>query len=111
MRKVIVSEMLTSDGYFAGPEGEKDWFFWNEEMEESAIDLISTVDTLLFGRVPNELMASYWLSATSPAENPIIIDRMNNLPKIVLLKALEKVDGENHRRSATASSSFTISLT
>ncbi|GHO85935.1 dihydrofolate reductase family protein [Dictyobacter formicarum] len=25
MRKVIVSEMITLDGFFAGPDGEIDW--------------------------------------------------------------------------------------
>lgn len=84
--------MITLDGYFSGPDGEIDWFFWNEEMEEYAVDLISSMDTLLFGRVTYELMASYWPSASSPTENPIIIDRMNNLPKIVFSKALEKVE-------------------
>lgn len=92
MRKVIASEMISLDGYFSGPDGEIDWFLWNEEMEKSAIDLISTVDTLLFGRVTYELMVSYWPSASSPTENQIIIDRMNNLPKIVFSKALEKVE-------------------
>ena len=92
MRKIIVSEMVTSDGFFAGPNGEIDWFFWNEEMAKSAIDLISTVDTLLFGRVTYELMVSYWPSASSPTEDPIIIDRMNNLPKIVFSRTLEKVE-------------------
>jgi dihydrofolate reductase len=92
MRKIIVSEMVTSDGFFSGPNGEIDWFFWNEEMAKSAINLISTVDTLLFGRVTYELMVSYWPSASSPTEDPIIIDRMNNLPKIVFSRTLEKVE-------------------
>jgi dihydrofolate reductase len=60
VKRIIVSEMITLDGYFAGPNGELDWFFWNKEMEKSAIDLINTVDTLLFGRATYELMASYW---------------------------------------------------
>jgi dihydrofolate reductase len=84
--------MITLDGYFAGPKGEIDWFFWNDEMAKSAIDLISIVDTLLFGRVTYELMASYWPSASAPTEDPIIIERMNNLPKIVFSKTLEKVE-------------------
>ena len=75
-----------------------DWFFWNEEMEKAAIDLISNVDTLLFGRVTYELMASYWPSASAPAENPIIVDRMNNLPKIVFSKTLEKIEWENTKQ-------------
>lgn len=95
MRKVIGSEMITLDGYFAGPNGELDWFFWNEEMAKYAIDLISTVDTILFGRVTYELMASYWPSASPPTENPVIIDKMNNLSKIVFSKSLERVEWKN----------------
>ncbi len=95
MRKVIASEMVTLDGYFAGPNGEIDWFSWNEEMARYAIDLISSVDTLLFGRVTYDLMASYWPSASPPTEDPIIIDKMNNLPKIVFSKTLEKVEWKN----------------
>ncbi len=67
-------------------------------MEKAAIDLISNVDTLLFGRVTYELMASYWPSASAPAENPIIVDRMNNLPKIVFSKTLEKIEWENTKQ-------------
>jgi len=98
MRKIIISEMITLDGYFARSDGELDWFFWNEEMEKTAIDLISNVDTLLFGRVTYELMASYWPSASAPAENPIIVDKMNNLPKIVFSKTLEKIEWKNTKQ-------------
>lgn len=97
MRKIIASEMVTLDGLFAGPNGEIDWFSWNEEMARYAIDLISTVDTLLFGRVTYELMASYWPSASPPTEDPVIIDKMNNLPKIVFSKTLEKVEWKNSK--------------
>jgi dihydrofolate reductase len=95
MRRLIVSEMVTLDGYFAGPNGEIDWFFWNEEMANYSADLLSRVDTILFGRVTYELMADYWPSASMTAEEPIIIDKMNNLPKIVFSKTLEKAEWEN----------------
>ncbi len=97
MRKIIASEMVTLDGFFAGPNGEIDWFVWNEEMAKYAIDLVSTVDTILFGRVTYELMASYWPSASPPTEDPIIIDKMNNLPKIVFSNTLERVEWKNTR--------------
>jgi predicted SnoaL-like aldol condensation-catalyzing enzyme len=85
MRKIIASEMVTLDGLFSGANGEIDWFSWNEEMARYAIDLISTIDTLLFGRVTYDLMASYWPSASPPTEDPLIIDRMNKL-KLVRTK-------------------------
>ncbi len=95
MRGLIASEMVTLDGYFAGPNGEIDWFFWNEEMANCSADLLSRVDTILFGRVTYELMADYWPSASVTSENPIIIDKMNNLPKIVFSKTLEKAEWKN----------------
>ena len=48
--------MVTVDGYFAGLNGEIDWFVWSEEMAKYAIALVITVDTILFGRVTYELM-------------------------------------------------------
>lgn len=87
--------MVTLDGLFAGPNGEIDWFSWNDEMAKYAIDLVSKMDTVLFGRVTYEMMASYWPSASPLMEDPIIIDRMNNLPKIVFSKTLENVDWKN----------------
>ena len=60
MRKIIASEYVSLDSYFAGPNGEIDWFFWDKEIEKYSIDLIGTVDTILFGRVTYEMMASYW---------------------------------------------------
>jgi dihydrofolate reductase len=60
MRKIITSEMATLDGYFAGSNGEIDWFVWDRETERFGIDLARTVDTILFGRVTYEMMAN-WL--------------------------------------------------
>jgi dihydrofolate reductase len=43
------------------------------------------------------MMASYWPSASSPTEDPIIIEAMNNSSKIVFSKTLEKLDWKNSR--------------
>jgi hypothetical protein len=36
MKKIIVSNYVTIDGFFAGPNGEIDQFFWDEETAEYA---------------------------------------------------------------------------
>jgi dihydrofolate reductase len=97
MRKIIVSNYVTLDGFFAGPNGEIDWFVWDEETAEYSKGLLSSIDTILFGRVTYELMAGYWPTASPPAEDPVIIDAMNNLPKIVFSRTLEKADWKNSR--------------
>ena len=93
MRKVIVSNLVSLDGFFEGPNKELDWFVVDEEFFEYARDLLRTVDTLLFGRVTYQHMANYWPSA--PVDE--IADKMNNLPKIVFSKTLQKVEWKNSR--------------
>jgi dihydrofolate reductase len=97
MRKVVASEYMTLDGFFAGPNGEIDWFVWDKETEKYSKELIASIDTLLFGRVTYQLMAAYWPTASPPADDPAIIQAMNSLPKFVFSKTLEKADWKNSR--------------
>jgi dihydrofolate reductase len=88
MRKVIVSNLMSLDGFFEGPNHELDWFVVDEEFFEYARDMLRGVDTILFGRKTYQHMADYWPSA--PAEE--IADQMNNLPKIVFSRTLESAE-------------------
>jgi dihydrofolate reductase len=93
MRKVIVSNVASLDGFFETLNKELDWFVPDAEFLEYAAHLLRAVDTLLFGRTTYQLMANYWPSA--PADE--VADKMNNLPKIVFSKTLQKVDWNNSR--------------
>jgi dihydrofolate reductase len=97
MRKVIFQMMVTLDGLFEGPNREIDWHNVDDEFNQYAIELLSTVDTLLFGRVTYQLMADYWPSPSATKNDPIVADKMNNLSKIVFSRKLEKVDWKNTR--------------
>jgi len=101
MRKVILSNMVTLDGFFEGPNKELDWHIVDEEFNQYANDLLSNVDALLFGRVTYQLMADYWpAAATNPSTSKSdleIADKMNNLPKIVFSKTLQEVEWNNSR--------------
>ena|SRR5271154_6033204 len=85
MRKVIVSNLMSLDGFFEGPNHELDWFLVDEEFFEYARDMLRGVDTILFGRKTYLHMANYWPSA--PADE--IANQMNNLPKIVFSRTLQ----------------------
>src|SRR5437879_2097801 len=97
MRKIIVSEMITVDGFFAGPHGEIDWHNVDAEFNEYALRLLDSVDTFLFGRVTYELMASYWPTPLGLKDDPEIAEKMNSLAKVVFSKTLEKVEWQNSR--------------
>jgi len=89
MRKVIVSNLVSLDGYFEGPNKELDWFVVEEEFFDYVKEMFTTVDTILFGRVTYQMMESYW--PTNTDGDPIITNKMNALPKVVFSKTLEEV--------------------
>jgi dihydrofolate reductase len=95
MRKIIVSNYITLDNYYAGPNGEIDWFVWNKETELYSIELSKSIDTILFGRITYDMMASYWPAAKAPDESPIISEYMNTTAKIVFSKTMKTADWNN----------------
>ena len=94
MRKVIVSNLMSLDGFIAGPKGELDWFVkegfpMNTEFGEYAKGLISKVGGILLGRLTYEEFLGYWPTATD--NDPVITEKMNVLPKYVFSRTLDKV--------------------
>lgn len=97
MRKLFAANLVTLDGYFEGLNRDISWHNVDAEFNEYAIDMLNSVDTLLFGRVTYELMASYWPTPDAIKNDPIVAERMNNLPKIVFSRTLDKVEWHNTR--------------
>jgi len=95
MRRLIMWNMMTLDGFFEGP---KPWDIgwhevgWGEELKRLSIEHTSAADALLFGRVTCEGMAAYWPSAKGE-----VADIMNAIPKIVFSKTLEHATWNNTR--------------
>ncbi|HEY3053469.1 MAG TPA: dihydrofolate reductase family protein [Thermoanaerobaculia bacterium] len=98
MRKLIVFNQVTLDGYFAGVNGDISWAHKNDaEWKAFAAENASAGGVLLFGRITYELMASYWPTADAIKNDPVVAEGMNNLPKVVFSKTLDKVSWKNTR--------------
>src|SRR5947209_13503348 len=97
MRNLFLFMMVTLDGFFEGPNQEIDWHNVDEEFNEFAIQQLNDLDTLLFGRVTYQLMASYWPTPIAIENDPIVADKMNTVPKIVFSKTLDKAEWINSR--------------
>jgi len=95
MRKLLVFNLVTLDGYFEGLNRDISWHNVDEEFNEYAVDMLNSVDTLIFGRVTYELMAGYWPTTDAINDDPIVAAKMNALPKIVFSKTLKKADWNN----------------
>ncbi len=97
MRKLTVFNLMTLDGYFAGQGGDISWHNVDEEFQELAKEASNSGNTLLFGRVTYELMASYWPTPEAIKNDPIVARGMNSAKKIVFSRTLNKVDWNNTR--------------
>jgi dihydrofolate reductase len=97
MRKVIVFNFVTLDGYFEGPKRDISWHKHDAEGSEYAVEMLKSGNTLLFGRVTYEFMASYWPRPDAIKNDPIVAEGMNNADKIVFSRTLKKVEWNNTR--------------
>lgn len=96
MRKLIMWNIITLDGYF---EGENKWDLsfhnsvWGPELEKLSLEQLRSADYLVFGRVTYEGMAAHWKKAEG--EHNEIARLMNSIPKLVFSKTLKEVDWNN----------------
>jgi dihydrofolate reductase len=95
MRRLIVWNMVTLDGFFEGPKSwEIDWHenVWGEELEQLSTEQLRSADMLLLGRVTYQGMASYWPSATGE-----VADIMNTISKVVFSRTLAEAEWTHTR--------------
>ena len=97
MRKIVLFNLMTLDGYFEGENADISWHNVDQEFNDFAIAQLKTADMLLFGRKTYELMAAYWPTEEGIKDNPVIADLMNQIDKIVFSKSLEKAHWDHAR--------------
>jgi dihydrofolate reductase len=98
MRRLIVFNHVTLDGYFTGANGDMSWAHaGNDDAEFNAFvaDNASGGGQLLLGRTTYELFSSYWPTPTAIKNDPIVAQGMNTMPKVVFSRTLDKVSWSN----------------
>ena len=96
MKKLIMWNVITLDGYF---EGEKHWdlsfhsLVWCKELEEYSLAQLKTADMIIYGETTYKGMAEYWPKAKG--ENTKTAEYMNSVRKIVCSPTLETAEWNN----------------
>ena len=90
MRKVLVSNLISLDGYLAAPDGDLSWFAVGPDFFAYVHKMLPTLGMLLFGRVTYEMMAAYWTKPEVTRDDPVVAPFMNELPKLVASRSLQK---------------------
>jgi dihydrofolate reductase len=89
MRRLILEEWISLDGFAVDREGTLDFFPESDEdrfSDKDQLEFLDSVDTILLGRRTYELFVDFWPTATTDEE--IIADRLNGLPKLVFSNTL-----------------------
>lgn len=98
MRKLIMWNVITLDGYF---EGEKNWdlsfheLVWGKELEDLSLIQLKSADMLIFGETTYKGMADYWTKAEGDKAEGEIAKYMNRLPKVVCSRKRKTADWNN----------------
>ena len=95
MRRLVMWNLQTLDGYF---EGTEPWSLdfhdtaWGPELQQYSMDQSEEVGTLLFGRATYQGMAKHWTTAKGA-----IAEFMNRVPKVVFSNTLNDATWNNTR--------------
>ena len=67
MRRIIVFEHMSADGYFTSRDGKLDWTVPDEDLDRMGVGGADAADMMLFGRRTYEMFESFWPRAVSDA--------------------------------------------
>jgi dihydrofolate reductase len=89
MRRVIVQELVSVDGFAAGPDGGLDFFESvtdYSEVDRENLEILQAVDTILLGAATYRMFVDYWPTA----KGEVVADAVNTIPKLVFSSTLEQ---------------------
>ncbi len=98
MRKLLVFNSVSIDGYFVDASGDMSWSHTTDpEFNRFTQENAKGGGELLFGRKTYELMTKYWPTPAAKQNDPVVAEAMNSLPKIVFSRKMNKPDWNNTR--------------
>ncbi len=72
MRKLIVCNIISLDGFFSGPGGDIMAMPFDEGFSDYNAERVRAADTLLLGRRSFEAFRSYWPAIAGDASQPAV---------------------------------------
>jgi len=106
MRKIVVFNLISLDGYFAGEDGNIDWHNVDDEFNDFAVEHTAEFGTIIFGRTTYKMFEEFWptlLASGSVAGQPAspedmkIAEIIDDVEKIVFSKSLQEVTWKNSK--------------
>jgi dihydrofolate reductase len=93
MKKVILQEFVSLDGFAAGPKDSVDFVpastQGDQRFGQHQMEFMDSLDTMLLGRVTYQMFSGHWPNVTSGDDKPFA-DKLNAIPKVVFSKTLKR---------------------
>jgi len=111
MRRIVMFNRVSADGYFAGADGNLDWVVPEDAVDRAAASSTGAYDTVLFGRRTYEMFEGFWPHALegggTDAPDPharrrspemrAMAEMLNDATKLVFSKKRKEVTWKNSR--------------
>jgi dihydrofolate reductase len=105
MRRIVVFDRVSADGYFADAGGGLGWVVPEPELDRAAADNLGGADAMLFGRRTYEMFESFWPHAAgqdphAPGHSPqmrAMAQWINQSEKLVFSRTRTEVPWHNSR--------------
>lgn len=106
MRKLILEEWLSLDGYVSDKNGSLDFFTsltaeQNKYSDNEQLKFLESIDLIILGRKTYELFVDFWPEATTGEE--VIADRLNELDKMICSNSIRKAPWGKWKEAAVIS--------
>ncbi|HSK88759.1 MAG TPA: dihydrofolate reductase family protein [Anaerolineales bacterium] len=107
MRKIVMINWVSLDGFFAGPNGEIDWILRDPEVDKALHEPTASEtesagsDTMLLGNVTYTMFENSWPQIAkdphAPAELHKLADEVIGMTKLVFSRTRQEVPWENSK--------------
>lgn len=99
MRKIIVFNLVSIDGFFAGVDGNIDWHNVDDEFNEFAVEQTQTFGGIIFGKTTYKIFEDFWPKAVNDPkmskEDRKIAKVIDDIWKIVFSNSMNDVSWRN----------------
>ena len=95
MRKISAYNFISLNGSYKGLNGDISWHKHGAEENTYSEESLKHGNTLLFGRITFEMMASFWPTPMAYGQSPVVADGMNKAEKIVFSRTLKNTKWNN----------------
>lgn len=106
MRKIIMFNRVSADGYFADEQGRLEWTIPEPELDREAAQSMPGAGTILFGRKTYDIFESFWPHATDEDPHAAgrhssaikkMADWINAAEKLVFSRSKRELSWNNSR--------------